>query len=106
MARLDYKIMFIASEVVWIEDIIRRVEEIITSKDGYVLNIKRTCTKRLAYPIKNVVRGTYISMEFMAEPSVIRLLDKVMGEASFILWHKFNRVTGLGFGCKSNYQCN
>ena len=105
MSRLNYKIMFIASESVWVEDIIRRLEEIINTQDGYVLNIKRSGTRRLAYAIKNVERGNFVRIEFMAEPKVIRVLDKVMAGASFILWHKFIRVTGLGFGCKCDYQC-
>ena len=105
MARLNYKIMFIASEVVWVEDIIRRLEEIINTQDGYVLNIKRSGNRRLAYAIKNEERGNFVRIEFMAVPKVIRVLDKVMEGASCILWHKFIRVTGLEFGSKSDYQC-
>ncbi|MGK9369979.1 30S ribosomal protein S6 [Melioribacter sp. Ez-97] len=59
-----------------IESILKRIEEIITSNGGEVLDIDKWGRKRLAYPIQKAKSGYYAIFRFKAPTELIKELER------------------------------
>ncbi len=61
------------------EAVISKFETIVTSSGGTVEKTDKWGMKKLAYPIKFKDEGFYVVMDFEAEGSLIKELDRVAG---------------------------
>ena len=61
------------------EAVISKFESIVTSGGGTVEKTDKWGMKKLAYPIKFKDEGFYVVMDFEAEGSLIKELDRVAG---------------------------
>jgi small subunit ribosomal protein S6 len=59
-----------------IESILKRIEEIITSNGGEILDIDKWGRKRLAYPIQKAKSGYYAIFRFKAPTELIKELER------------------------------
>ena len=60
-----------------VEAFITRIQETITKESGEIKAVNRWGRKRLAYPIKKKNNGFYVTIEFNAPGSIVKLLEQV-----------------------------
>jgi small subunit ribosomal protein S6 len=59
-----------------IDEIVNKVERVISNNGGIILNIDRWGKKRLAYEIKKRQYGYYVEIDFDAPPNLIHILER------------------------------
>ena len=59
-----------------IDEIVNKVERVISNNGGKIESIERWGKKRLAYEIKRRQYGYYVEIVFEAPPNVIRILER------------------------------
>ncbi len=59
-----------------VDSIINKYSSFFTKNEGEVLKSEKWGRRKLAYPVKKKVTGSYVSIEFTAEPSVIGKLER------------------------------
>ena len=59
-----------------VEAIINKYSAFFTKNEAEVVKVERWGRKKLAYPIKKKVTGSYISIEFTAHPSILTKLER------------------------------
>jgi len=74
------------------EEIIRMLDEIITSGGGTVHKVERWGKRRLAYPILHKEEGTYVLMLFESPPTLITEIERRYRMNDRILRHQTVRV--------------
>lgn len=84
-----YEVMYIVKplEEEATNAVIAKFETLINNNGGNVEKIDRWGKKRLAYPIKDMMDGFYVLVNFTAEPKTIFELDRVMKITDDVLKH-------------------
>lgn len=59
-----------------VDSIINKYSNFVKKNEGEVVKVEKWGRKKLAYPIKKKVTGSYISIEFTSDPSVIAKLER------------------------------
>ncbi len=59
-----------------VDSILNKYSTFFTKNEGEILKTEKWGRRKLAYPIKKKVTGSYISIEFTADPSVIAKLER------------------------------
>ena len=74
----DYELVIIVHPEVAddaLEPLINGITQYITGKEGTVIELARWGRKKLAYPIKHVMEGTYVLFKFQLDPSANKELE-------------------------------
>lgn len=84
-----YEIMFILvpNEKEVLDKEIRYVENLIEKNGGKIEKTEQWGKKRLAYDIRDLEEGYYVLINFSAERTYVRELDKVMRIREAVLRH-------------------
>lgn len=61
------------------ENIVKKVEEIVTSNNGVVESTERWGVKKLQYPINYKNEGYYVLMTFEAEKTIVAEIKRIVG---------------------------
>jgi small subunit ribosomal protein S6 len=77
----DYELVFIVHPEVAddaLDPLINNITQYITDKAGTVVEVARWGRKKLAYPIKHLMEGSYILIKFKLDPSANKELETNM----------------------------
>ncbi len=86
----DYELVFIVSPEVEGESLdaaIDNVSQFITAKDGIISEVDRWGKKKLAYPLKQFLEGSYVLARFKLKPMWGRELEAKLQISEEILRH-------------------
>ena len=86
----DYELTFIVSPEVAdesLETVIDGISQFITSKEGTISEVERWGKKRLAYPVKHFLEGSYMLTRFKMNPAWSRELEANLEISEQILRH-------------------
>ena len=86
----DYELTFIVSPEVAdesLETVIDGISQFITSKEGTISEVERWGKKRLAYPVKHFLEGSYVLTRFKMNPAWSRELEANLQISEEILRH-------------------
>jgi len=67
----DYELVFIVNPDIEGEDldaVVDNVSQFITGKDGTISDVERWGKKKLAYPIRHFLEGSYVLIRFKMKP--------------------------------------
>ncbi len=67
------------------EAISKKFEEIVASKGGSVVSVDKWGTKKLAYPVNYKTEGEYFVMNFEADGSTVKELERISDLSSEVL---------------------
>ncbi len=67
------------------EAISKKFEEIVASKGGSVVSVDKWGTKKLAYPINYKTEGEYFVMNFEADGSAVKELERISDLSTEVL---------------------
>jgi len=59
-----------------VPEIQKKIDKIITDSGARIINEKNLGNKKFAYPIKHILRGFYIAVNFEVEPKKIKMINK------------------------------
>jgi small subunit ribosomal protein S6 len=79
MSKRYYETTFIVDSILEdekVDAIITRYNNFFTKNDGEVVKTEKWGRRKLTYPIKKRVTGSYITFEFSADPSIIAKLER------------------------------
>jgi small subunit ribosomal protein S6 len=91
----DYELVVIISpeaEEEAIESVIERVSRFITENGGTVSNIDRWGKRKLAYPIKHFMEGSYVLARFTLRPKLSKELEASLQISEEVLRHLLTRL--------------
>ena len=91
----DYELVFIVNPEVAeesLENTINSVSQFITGRGGTVSDVQRWGKRRLAYPVKRFVEGTYVLTRFKMSPQWSRELEANLQISENILRHLLVRL--------------
>ncbi|MFC2002164.1 30S ribosomal protein S6 [Chloroflexota bacterium] len=91
----DYELVFIVSpEIVdeALETTIDTVSRFITSKGGIVSNVDQWGKRRLAYPIKHFLEGSYVLTQFKMNPAWGKELERSLQISEEVLRHLLIKI--------------
>ena len=86
----DYELVIIISPEVTEEKVdatVDNVSQFITEKGGTIADIERWGKKRLAYPIKHFVEGSYVLARFKSQPALGKELEANLQISEEVLRH-------------------
>ena len=92
---LDYELVFIVSpEIVdeALETTIDAISRFITSKGGIVSNVDQWGKRRLAYPIKHFLEGSYVLTQFKMSPAWGKELERNLQISEEVLRHLLIKI--------------
>ena len=92
----DYELVLIISPEVAEErydSIIENVNRFITDKGGIISEVDRWGRKKLAYPIKSFVEGSYVLSRFKFKPALSKELEANLRISEDILRHLLIKVS-------------
>jgi small subunit ribosomal protein S6 len=92
---LDYELIFIVSPELDDEALESRIEGIsnfITGRDGIISDTQHWGKKKLAYPLKHFLEGSYILTRFKISPARCKELEANLKISEEILRHLLIRV--------------
>ena len=84
----DYELVTIISPEVdgeEVSQVVDKVSQFITVREGTVEGTEEWGRKRLAYPIKRIFEGSYVLTRFKLEPRLIRELEVDLGAAEEVV---------------------
>ena len=93
----DYELVLIISPEVMEErfdTIIENVSQFITGKGGIISDIERWGRRKLAYPIKRFVEGSYVLSRFKLKPTLNKELEANLRISEEILRHLLIKLSG------------
>jgi len=91
----DYELVVIISPEVADEAVIvDNVSRFITENGGTISNIERWGKRKLAYPIKHFVEGSYVLTQFKLKPKLGKELATSLRISEEVLRHLLIRLTG------------
>jgi small subunit ribosomal protein S6 len=91
----DYELVVIISPEVADEAVIvDNVSRFITENGGTISNIERWGKKKLAYPIKHFMEGSYVLTHFKLRPKLGKELAASLRISEEVLRHLLIRLTG------------
>ncbi len=91
----DYELVLVISPEVAEEEFeatIDNVSRLITGKGGTVSDIERRGKRRLAYPIRHFVEGSYVLARFKLEPAFGKELEANLRISEEVLRHLLIRL--------------
>ena len=91
----DYELVVIISPEVGdeaLDSVIDNVSQFITKSGGTVSDVERWGKKRLAYPIKNSIEGSYVLTRFQLKPTLSKELEANLRISEEVLRHLLIRV--------------
>jgi small subunit ribosomal protein S6 len=91
----DYELVFIISPEIEDESIETRVDNLsqfITGKGGVISNVERWGKRKLAYPIKHFLEGSYVLAQFKMKPVWGKELEANLQISEEILRHMLIKV--------------
>ena len=86
----DYELTYIVSPEVAdesLETVIDGISQFITGKEGTISEVERWGKKRLAYPVKHFLEGSYMLTRFKMNPAWSRELEANLEISEQILRH-------------------
>ena len=86
----DYELVaIISSEVVdeKLEAIIDNISQFITERGGIISSVERWGKRRLAYPIKHLMEGSYVLTQFKLKPTLSKELEARLQISEEVLRH-------------------
>ena len=93
----DYEMVLVISPEVAEEELeaaIENVSRFITGKGGVISDIERWGKRRLAYPIRRFVEGSYVLTRFKLKPAFGRELEANLRISEEVLRHLLIRLSG------------
>ncbi len=93
----DYELVFIISPEVedgTLDATIDNVSQFITGKGGTISDVERWGKRRLAYPIKHFLEGSYVLSRFKMKPVGSKELEANLQISEEILRHLLIKVGG------------
>ena len=93
----DYELTLIISPEVVAErfdTIIENLSQFITGKGGTISDVERWGKRRLAYPIKHFVEGSYVLSRFKLKPASGKELEANLRISEEILRHLLLKLSG------------
>ena len=93
----DYELVLIVSpEIVdeTLDTTIDKVGQFITEKDGTISDVERWGKRRLAYPIKHFMEGSYVLTRFKLKPALSKELEANLQISEAILRHLLIKLNG------------
>ena len=91
----DYELVLVISPEVAEEEfeaIVDNVSQFITGKGGIISEIERWGKRKLAYPIRHFVEGSYVLVRFQMEPSLGKELEANLRITEDVLRHLLVRL--------------
>ena len=91
----DYEMVYIISPEVVEEKLdaaIDNVNQFITGKGGTVSEVERWGKRKLAYPIKHFIEGSYVLARFKMKPTTSRELEGKLQISDEVLRHLLIRL--------------
>ena len=91
----DYELVFIVSPEVGdeaLETTLNGVSQFITAKGGIISDIERWGKRKLAYPIKHFLEGSYVLTRFRMKPMWGKELEANLQISEEILRHQLIKV--------------
>ena len=92
----DYELVLIISpEVVneALDSTIDNVNQFITEKGGIISNVEQLGKKKLAYPIRHFVEGSYVLVRFKLKPTLTKEFEAKLGISEEVLRHLLIRLS-------------
>ncbi len=86
----DYELVFIISPAIdeeAIESTIADISKFITGKGGVIADVERWGKKKLAYPLKKFLEGTYVLTRFQMNPDLSKELETNLHISEEVLRH-------------------
>jgi small subunit ribosomal protein S6 len=93
----DYELVTIISPEVdgeAVSQVVDKVNQFITGREGTVEGTEQWGRKRLAYPIRRFLEGIYVLTRFKLEPRLIRELEVDLGAAEEVVRYLVVKVSG------------
>jgi small subunit ribosomal protein S6 len=93
----DYELVLVISPEVEeekFEATIDNVSQFITDKGGVVSDIQRWGKRRLAYPIRHFVEGSYVLTQFKLKPAFGKELESNLRISEEVLRHLLIKLNG------------
>jgi len=93
----DYELVLIISPEVAGErydTIIENISRFITEKGGVISEVERWGKKKLAYPIKSFVEGSYVLSRFKLKPTLSKELEANLRISEDIMRHLLVKLSG------------
>ncbi len=91
----DYELVFVISPEVAEEEFEAKIENVsrfITGKGGTISNIEKWGKRKLAYPIRRFVEGSYVLAKFKLKPEFGKELEANLRISEEILRHLLIRL--------------
>jgi len=93
----NYELVLIVSPEVADENLeatIDNVSQFITGKDGIISDVERWGKRKLAYPIKHFMEGSYVLTRFKLKPALSKELEANLQISEVILRHLLIKLSG------------
>lgn len=90
----DYEILVLTdpdAEEAQLNEVVKRITEIVTSGGGEITKVDRWGRRKLAYQINRKGEGDYTLILFRSEPPALTELDRVLSLADEVLRFKIGR---------------
>jgi len=84
-----------------VDNVIARIQDMITKNGGTVALLNKWGRKRLAYPINKKTNGFYVNLEFEAPGSLIAQLERMFQLDEMILRHLLIRLSANALKAKA-----
>ncbi len=91
----DYELVLIISPEVAEEEVpntLEKVNEVITSRGGAVVDTNHWGRRKLAYPIKRFTEGNYVLTRFQLEPELVREVEETLKVSEEVLRHLIVKI--------------
>jgi small subunit ribosomal protein S6 len=97
MARRQYELVYILRPDIsddQVPEVMERVNQMLTSQGGVIQQEERWGRRRLAYPIRKYLEGTYIITQLELGPEQTELINRALHLSEDILRHLLVRKNG------------
>ncbi len=91
----DYELVLIISPEVAEEEVpntLEKVNKVITSRGGTVVDTNQWGRRKLAYPIKRFTEGNYVLTRFQLEPELVREVEETLKVSEEVLRHLIVKI--------------
>jgi len=91
----EYELIYIVRpdvEEEALEEISKKVDQVVTSNGGQVTEVKRWGKRRLAYPIQKLKEGYYVLNRIQLEPQMLKEVERSLTLSEEIIRYLIVRV--------------
>ena len=89
----DYELVVIVSPEEAVEGLIERISRFVTENGGSITSVDRWGKRKLAYPIKHFMEGSYVLARFKLRPRLSRELEANLKISEEVLRHLLTRLS-------------